>query len=577
MDFYSPRLDRKRKEIRTLTLKAGSDASQIRCSMSVVSLDDIPTYEALSYAWGQASNPKQIEVNNRPIFVTSNLHSALSHLRHTTIDRDLWVDAVCINQKDTLERNAQVSIMGDIYRLAQSVLIWLGEADEHSDLAFESMPYVDVNFLQSETAALVWSFYINATHRPYMSRIWVIQEFVLATSDPVVYCGHKQISWSIFMAVYKKLASEFFTKLDMVKNDPQGGPPEVLAKLRHDLFHELRISVAQDQGADLRQLLIMSRSAEASEPRDRIYSLLGMLDSEDRKHFEVDYKKSTAHVFAEAMALIFSHGDGPRFLSGMWCPSKPNHLVPNLPSWVPDFTSQTAEKAAPFLCNMSFNPPFPRSASGAGSDAKNGTVMQDFSTLRVEALPIDVIEDVMILGNTTDECISQLKEIQERAFLARKRDIPNENIRSSYCKYRAAEPLWRTLISNKVSGYDPAPTAFESAFETLLLTKNFSNQMTQESSTLSDYRQVLSNHLPRRTFVTTRNGLYGLGTADVRPGDAVTIWFGANTPFITRSRQNDPSKCILVGAAYIAGIMNGEAVDELYCEDLLDSVTLYVT
>lgn len=585
MDTSSPskgqRLDPERLEIRLLTLKAGPYAAKLSCLLSVASLHGPPHYNALSYVWGSTHESQPIEVDGIAVPVTQNLDVALRHLRDPTEDKCLWIDALCINQKDVEERNSQVRLMGDIYRSANQVLLWLGEADGTSDMAFDLMPTVDIDFVESEEASEVWSFYLTAIQRPYMSRVWVIQEFVLANKDPIVLCGDKQVLWSVFMSAYKTLSLEFFTKIDLVQlQDSEGRAPEVLAKLKYDLFDELRIAVNKEGGADLRQLLVMSRTSESSEPRDRIYGLLQMLDEEDKMHFDVDYNKPTAVVFAEAVALIFKHGDGPRFLAGMWCPSKPNPLIPDLPSWVPDFTSQTADKAGSYHpSSISFHPPFPRSASGVGSDADNGKVLDDLKTLRVEALPVDTIEDVYLFGETLDECTAQLNEVEKRANTAGSRSIEHvdEKLRPHFEKFRSSEPLWRTLISDKQrgSGYNIAPDSYKAMY--LQLKSQSSNIRDDTSSLDSEYRSALQSHLPNRTFFTTRLGLVGLGMPTVRKGDQVTIWFGANVPFITRPCQGDGAgKCELIGAAYVGGIMEGQMVDELYCEDLMDSQTLLV-
>ena len=586
--LYEKRLDSQHREIRILTLKGGDYHDELSCVLEVISLNDAPQYEALSYVWGPTDDAQNIRVNDKTIKVTRYLDVALRYLRHPTTDRTLWIDAICINQTDVTERNSQVTFMGDIYRSANHVLIWLGEADAESDLAFDLMPSIDINFIESreKEASQVWSFFYNATQRPYMSRVWVIQEFVLAEKDPIVLCGHKHALWSTFMSAYKTLALEFFTQIDMVNEaEAAGQPPTVLAKLRYDLFDELRTTINRDGGADLRQLLIMSRSSRSTEPRDRIYGLLQMLEVEDRMYFSVDYSKPIAIIYAEAMALIFKQGDGPFFLAGLWCPSKANPSMPNLPSWVPDFTSQTADLASPVPSPISFWPASPKSVSGAGAGADNGEVLKDFQTLKIEVLPVDVITDVLHFENTVDKCLQQLEEIEKRAMAAKTLTIvgDDDKLRPFIEKFRSSEPLWRTLVSNKSykSGYKVAPDAYEAIYNNL---RHHSQQQidcpSPNSATISsEYYRALETHLPKRTFFTTKCGFIGIGMPAVREGDEVTIWFGATTPFITRptSPEQDGAKCVLIGAAYVAGIMEGEMVDGLYCEDLLASKTLFVT
>ncbi|KAK1750489.1 heterokaryon incompatibility protein-domain-containing protein [Echria macrotheca] len=126
MAIYTP-LKVPNREIRLLLLRPGTAEQPLYCSLSVVSLDNAVTYEALSYVWGSSDSNTSIELDGEPFRVTPNLHAALKRLRHVDKTRTLWVDAVCINQADTAEKNAQVSMMSSIYGGATAALLWLGE------------------------------------------------------------------------------------------------------------------------------------------------------------------------------------------------------------------------------------------------------------------------------------------------------------------------------------------------------------------------------------------------------------------------------------------------------------------
>lgn len=71
--------------------------------------------------------------------ITRNLHAALLQLRDPIFERTLWIDAVCINQKDDEERSLQVAAMATIYGLASRVVAWLGEEEDRSGLAFQEL------------------------------------------------------------------------------------------------------------------------------------------------------------------------------------------------------------------------------------------------------------------------------------------------------------------------------------------------------------------------------------------------------------------------------------------------------
>ena len=85
--------------------------------------------------WGNAFEGRTIQLNNGfQLGITDNLYKALRRLRRPLASRTLWVDALCINQNDIDERGWQVSIMGQIYKSALNVLVWLGEYKNASRL-----------------------------------------------------------------------------------------------------------------------------------------------------------------------------------------------------------------------------------------------------------------------------------------------------------------------------------------------------------------------------------------------------------------------------------------------------------
>jgi hypothetical protein len=125
---YAP-LNSAKHEIRLL-LAPGQFQEEITCRLIYTNLHIKPTFEALSYTWGTPENPKSIRLDGHQFPVTINLESALRHLRYDTIPRVLWIDAVCVNQEDLVERSQQVLLMRNVYEGAQNVVVWLGEGGE---------------------------------------------------------------------------------------------------------------------------------------------------------------------------------------------------------------------------------------------------------------------------------------------------------------------------------------------------------------------------------------------------------------------------------------------------------------
>jgi len=127
------------------------DLDKIECEIVRVHIDQAKDYEALSYVWGPPDaieSTIQIQSPNRQLWksasssslrITSSLLIALWHLRYASQRRHLWIDQICINQADTLEKNAQVRRMGEIYRKAQSTVVWLGPRDDEDAMLLMEM------------------------------------------------------------------------------------------------------------------------------------------------------------------------------------------------------------------------------------------------------------------------------------------------------------------------------------------------------------------------------------------------------------------------------------------------------
>lgn len=106
----------------------------IRCELRHCRLDDHVKYEALSYTWGDPEPGHTVFVNGpHTLDITPNCLEALISLRRRFRRRSLWIDAICIDQRENdtskRERDRQVRIMGDIFHESQKVLIWLGPAE----------------------------------------------------------------------------------------------------------------------------------------------------------------------------------------------------------------------------------------------------------------------------------------------------------------------------------------------------------------------------------------------------------------------------------------------------------------
>ncbi|KAJ4123044.1 hypothetical protein NW768_010036 [Fusarium equiseti] len=281
-----------------------------------------PEYEALSYVWGDIEPAKSITLDGTETSITPNLHSALIHLRSKESVRTIWVDALCINQSFHDERNQQVRIMGDIYKSAKQVIVWLGDAADDSHLVFNQFKDDDSarHEISLEVRRKAW---LALLKRPWFYRTWVIQEIALSRRA-VVMCGDDTTPW--------RNVDESW------KNDFSGAAKEVAKGGDHPIsgidpgshVFGLRLLEALSDERDPISILQYSRLCETTEVRDRIYGILGLFEP---GFIDVDYNLSVDTIFRQfAEAVINSTGD-LRILK--------HAGLSNHPSWVPDFTESS--------------------------------------------------------------------------------------------------------------------------------------------------------------------------------------------------------------------------------------------
>lgn len=141
MKFQWRTLDKTRSQIRILDLDAGVAKSPLSGHLRHVSLDVLekPRYETISYAWGETTLAGHISVDSGIINIPASAVSALRHMRMPDKPRALWIDCICIDQQDDMEKNHQVALMSEIYTYSHQTLSYIGEDDGSAAEAFEGI------------------------------------------------------------------------------------------------------------------------------------------------------------------------------------------------------------------------------------------------------------------------------------------------------------------------------------------------------------------------------------------------------------------------------------------------------
>ena len=325
---YSYRPLEAESSIRLLTLLPTTNAdSPIECTLTQHTLNansgDTVIYKALSYTWGDPALEHLIYVDGTPTPVTKNLYIALLHLRAIGLCNPWWIDAICINQEDVRERSHQVSMMRSIFRSASETVSWLGPASDDSDLvmdllgrlgrelgSLEDNPediLVDVSGTvhtamqeSQRLAAAIWKF----LDRSYWKRVWVVQELVVPVGLRVL-CGGKQARWHAVAALFDALMHDNIYASH--SGDQQSAALLVQSRviLRRAYAGAVDAPTTAPDELSLGQLVSLTRLMAATEPRDRVFALLGIVMSGHGHEIMVDYDASLCSVFCGAIRIMY--------------------------------------------------------------------------------------------------------------------------------------------------------------------------------------------------------------------------------------------------------------------------------
>ncbi|KAI1122353.1 heterokaryon incompatibility protein-domain-containing protein [Nemania abortiva] len=369
--------------LRLLTLEPGRFFDSLQGTLTPVPFSAKPKYLALSYTWDdptpyQSAFPVDFVAKQQPewslddedgsVYVSPescrgeatlalgghdmplrhNLALALRYLRSTSQPLTLWVDAVCINQDDIVERNAQVALMASIYSRAAAVVTWLGlnrtgfwGLGETSDANYSLEAGADMrsSYLRGNSKMLAPWFaeHIAAKSGPrnrdilesraaekealermtvvnklgnamvikttYWERVWVVQEVCLAQKVFFVY------------------GPTVFVDTETVQSAHQKNG----LKVASGMTRMLEARDARFSNAMRLETLIEKFTAQmCTDPRDKIYGLVGLAndvnpvenlgdsgvlapqnDNGDNVDFIIDYRRSFYDIWCDTIQYLF--------------------------------------------------------------------------------------------------------------------------------------------------------------------------------------------------------------------------------------------------------------------------------
>ncbi|KAK4892944.1 hypothetical protein LTR27_008672 [Elasticomyces elasticus] len=362
---YRP-LDTSRTEIRVLDLLPGRYKSPIKCRLRTVSIADeenLPYYAALSYTWGSAENRRSVIVSvddvEYSVSITRNLFIAMRGLRPRWRKETLWIDALGINQSDDEERASQVSFMGEVYKSATKTYVWLGCSIE-PDSPVHKMHSLHRKLLRLSQAvphAITDTYVVlkrwiseGSDIKECLGSLLLVLTAGFHTLDQAL--GHTTPSWQDRVWVLQERLGKSPRVKELESMLFLTYPGQNIQRFRHFLRTFAHI-VNPDEEHSARGILGISSLAadsQASDPRDKIFALLGFIEQGSARHIQVDY---TAPFWVACVRATYASAKNSRRTFGETtyrCQLKVLELTtcqpdrpPSFPSWVADFSRVNEE------------------------------------------------------------------------------------------------------------------------------------------------------------------------------------------------------------------------------------------
>ncbi|KAH6499173.1 hypothetical protein HBI55_063540 [Parastagonospora nodorum] len=295
-----------------------------------VELEEQHDYEAVSYVWGTAPASVSVMCNGCPIFITPTLHELLGFLAGA--GRNLWVDAICIDQRNSEEKAMQIPLMRLIYSKAEAVVIWLGASDSSVTAFMEELPR-------------------------WFARLWTFQEVVLAKRGYIVYGNTWRLLEDFVAFYYPEQGASGSYIVPGVDHYDQMPNLDLSLSIAYNACSVIdwRHSKGKHtpvQLAELPSLLYHVRHRRVTEQVDRVWAIAGVLSEslQARLSSKIDYGEiSRSQYWTTYLSFSKAVFEGEQSLVLLNMPPSAGHHHTELPSWCPDLSSSE------LACNLKIN------------------------------------------------------------------------------------------------------------------------------------------------------------------------------------------------------------------------------
>ena len=539
-----------------------------------------PRYEAVSYTCvtpdcRTVQTVDEVRGTEDDVF-KHNLATLLNHLRLRDRPRLLWIDAICVNPEDPVERSDHVKKAGSIFRRAGRVIVWLGQEEKWSTLALRTMDHlgsqIEIDWRSStmrpkSTASFpgvahwsdvnaplpydwtTWSAIFYLLQRPWFDRLWIRQEVRLPSSTAVILqCGNETMTWEHFRrAIYCLRA-----KLNV---------PDISGTFKQRIKHVRKLC---EPFSFVRLDILTNRTLDCkcSDPRDRVFAFLESAYPPGAKvDIEPDYTKTVGEVYQDVAVEHIKKGrslgilkhccmrDEDSELAG----SIPYWAVPtellvwNVPSWVPDWS----------MGRVSFDLPFINACSGAlGFSRFDGTGVLE--VLGIDLGAVRGSQAIIPPRDTASDMFKLLKRLVPHSLDDRVRYVAGGSWGDAFLRTFCCN-----FFDDTFSPPSPSLPNFQGVKEAFLKRLASSEEEINTSSStpspaLASYLHYTRGYAAERCFFQRSRRYIGLGPQKTQVGDHVFVIFGCETPLVLRKSTLVEKAWQVVGSCYVPGVEDGQ-------------------
>ncbi|KAJ8112539.1 hypothetical protein ONZ43_g5374 [Nemania bipapillata] len=576
-------------EIRLLDLLPSlhsDDDALIQCRTRTIPLpSDIP-FETLSYVWGDQSDCTEISVDGNIVPVTSNLASALRHIRRSASIRTMWVDQLCINQSDELEKANQVPLMGHIYSRTTQCVIWFGprrpgislsdakaaiglldilSEGKHNDAVHLSLINLDLGADGALPSAIRAIDSIRLPNNPWWTRTWTLQESILPPKACIVW-GELSIEWETLSSAASNWAG--------ANCHPILYPYINILNGLLSQVNGLRFTKENRMGP----LDIAFRWAfrNTTKLQDKVYGLMGLFQPGALPRSQMcDYRLSPPQIYAMFTVDLIEYGRTLHALALRYMHKHPTSTE-GLPNWAMDMDGGIRWEisidgdSCPWYVMNTYN--WYNACGSTTLDLNRVKYDQTSNTLSLAGFKVDDIEVAVAKPSEDEPGTSNITRAGVARLVKEWYQVAEDFYKSHTWPARKDGPrtwqdaFWTALVGNLRVSEEYGPEG-QATYEDIEMAKKFVETGVRQYICYSMFANIA-----RKKLVITTTGLLGFGPHHSEVGDQVWIFHGGKMPFVLRpTTAGLVNDFLYIGPSYVDGIIYGEAVslDKPVCDVVL--------